>query len=903
MAATQSDDFSGTTLDSELWTAGLWSPLGNPYTPTITNSILTINPNDDAWVRSVNTYTHAILEATAEFTPGVSEHIGFGSGAFIGDRYFLFSTYLGNGDLYARVNNSGSEQNLDLGPIPTGMNRYRIEWTADVAIPGNDLITFYINASQVAQFSVASSGATNFYLYLSNNGAGTLNVDYAQAAPTYQAAGIYTSCPFDAGTGSAWQTLSWDVTQSISTTLSVKTRTSPDGINWKAWSDITNSGDTIQQPDRWMQYQLTLGTSNDNETPLVNSVTRTYGNAQADLSITKSSSASTVDARGVLKYFLNVSNNGPNEAATVTVTDTMPADVINLVASGSGWDCSSSTDTLVRCALSSMPVGNAPVITITVNAPAAGGVISNLASTGSETLDPNLINNTSNTVTNTVTAQADLSIVKAGPAEVDAGGMLTYTLTVNNAGPSAASSLVVSDTLPAGVANASAAGTGWSCGVVSGLATCTLPSLGVGSAPAITISATAPAQAGAIHNKASVSSATADPVANNTSNTVDTNVIGQADLSIVKAGPAEVNAGGVLSYTLSVSNEGPSTASSLVVSDTLPAGVANASAAGTGWSCGVVSGLATCTRPSLGVGSAPAITISATAPAQAGAIHNKASVSSATADPVANNTSNTVDTNVIGQADLSIVKAGPAEVDAGGMLTYTLTVNNAGPSAASSLVVSDTLPAGVTDASAAGTDWSCGVVSGLATCTRPSLGVGSAPAITISATAPAQAGAIHNKASVSSATADPVANNTSNTVDTNVIGQADLSIGGTGSSALVKLGGVLTYTLTVSNTGPSSAQNVIMTYNLPAGVSFTSASGTGWICNLASGMVTCSLQADLGVGAASPITILVHAPSISGPFTNTFAVSSTTVDINLSNNSKEIISTVERAFYLPIIMR
>jgi hypothetical protein len=43
LAATLSGDFPGTTLDTTNWTSGKWEPLGDPYTPTITSSVLTIN--------------------------------------------------------------------------------------------------------------------------------------------------------------------------------------------------------------------------------------------------------------------------------------------------------------------------------------------------------------------------------------------------------------------------------------------------------------------------------------------------------------------------------------------------------------------------------------------------------------------------------------------------------------------------------------------------------------------------------------------------------------------------------------------------------------------------------------------------------------------------------------------
>ncbi len=74
----------------------------------------------------------------------------------------------------------------------------------------------------------------------------------------------------------------------------------------------------------------------------------------------------------------------------------------------------------------------------------------------------------------------------------------------------------------------------------------------------------------------------------------------------------------------------------------------------------------------------------------------------------------------------------------------------------------------------------------------------------------------------------------------------------------VNTGAALSYTLTVSNDGPQTANNMQVVDTLPSGVS--SASGTDWTCNENSGTVTCEL-ASLVVGAANPITITVMAPN------------------------------------------
>jgi uncharacterized repeat protein (TIGR01451 family) len=112
----------------------------------------------------------------------------------------------------------------------------------------------------------------------------------------------------------------------------------------------------------------------------------------------------------------------------------------------------------------------------------------------------------------------------------------------------------------------------------------------------------------------------------------------QADLTITKTASLDpVKVGSILTYTVRITNTGPYTATALIVTDTLPAGVTFLDADGSGWSCNQISGMITCTRPSLGVTPAPDITIIVTAPTSAGVITNTATVNSAVADPTGPN--------------------------------------------------------------------------------------------------------------------------------------------------------------------------------------------------------------------------------------------------------------------------
>src|SRR5207247_8422340 len=91
-----------------------------------------------------------------------------------------------------------------------------------------------------------------------------------------------------------------------------------------------------------------------------------------------------------------------------------------------------------------------------------------------------------------------------------------------------------------------------------------------------------------------------------------------------------------------------------------------------------------------------------------------------------------------------------------------------------------------------------------------------------------------------------------------VIAQADLSITKTDNPDPVNAGATLTYTVTVTNGGPSTAANVQVTDNLPPGVTFQSASGTGWTCVQAGGVVTCH-RGLVAPGRAPAIHLTVRA--------------------------------------------
>ncbi len=133
---------------------------------------------------------------------------------------------------------------------------------------------------------------------------------------------------------------------------------------------------------------------------------------------------------------------------------------------------------------------------------------------------------------------------------------------------------------------------------------------------------------------------------------------------------------------------------------------------------------------------------------------------------------------------------------------------------------------------------------------------------------------------------------------------ADLGLAVGVSPALIGLSDRMTYTLVISNLGPSTAMSVVLTDTLPSNVTFiTSTIGGGGTCAYGSA-VTCtlsSLDADISVAA----TILVTAPASPEVITNTAWVASTTPDLSPGNNTMTTVLRVNQIHqvYLPLILR
>ncbi len=335
-------------------------------------------------------------------------------------------------------------------------------------------------------------------------------------------------------------------------------------------------------------------------------------------------------------------------------------------------------------------------------------------------------------------------------------------------------------------------------------------------------------------------------------------------------------AGTASTYTISVSNEGPADALNVQLSTAVPAGTTLQSfLPAAGWSCGGPG--ITCTTPALPPGSAfftLVVNVPRATP-QGTLITFTASVSTTSPDPNQNDNTVTLMTPVIWQSSLALSKSAPASAAAGAPISYTLNVSNGGPSDAADVTLNDALPAAFIIDSITAPGWSC-TPGATVTCTMAQLGASAAVTIAGHTAPSTPAQTLTNNADVSAST-DPTTHSAS--ASTVLTTRADLSVTKTAAGPPVP-GMDITYTIVVTNAGPSDAANVALNDPLPPPLTFVSITAPGWSC-----VTSNCTRAALAPGA-STITLVAHVPPstpLGTTITNTATVTSSTFDPTTPN--------------------
>ena len=560
--------------------------------------------------------------------------------------------------------------------------------------------------------------------------------------------------------------------------------------------------------------------------------------AASDISLTKTVDNTTPNVGANVVFTITVNNDGPSDATGVEVTDLLPNgyayvsdDAAGAYVSGSGvWTVGSISN------------GNSAVLNITAMVNVSGDYINIAEVTAADNTD------TDSTPGNGDATEDDMDSIGIVPNPVSdieldmvvdntsplVGDNVMFTITVSNVGPSDATGIEVTDLLPDGYTYVSDDAAG---GYVSGSGIWTVGN--IAGASSVTLNITALVNATGIYNNiAEVTAADnldPDSTPNNGDISEDDMVevtitpIAVSDLALTKTvdnGTPFVASDVV--FTITVSNSGPSEATGIEVTDLLADGYLYVSdnSAGT---YDEVTGL--WTVGAIASGASASIQITATVNV-AGNYSNTAEITAADnfdPDSTPNNglatedDQETIDTDPIPVSDMEInMVVDNMTPYVGDNVIFTIEVTNIGPSEAAGIAVADLLPSGYAYVS---DDAAGDYVSATGIWTVGSVDAGNTSVINITAQVLAT-GNYTNITEVSAADnvdPDSTPGNGVATEDDQFeititpIPVADLSLVKTVNDLNPTTGDTVIFTLTVTNSGPSTATGVAVEDVVPDG--------------------------------------------------------------------------------------
>jgi uncharacterized repeat protein (TIGR01451 family) len=472
--------------------------------------------------------------------------------------------------------------------------------------------------------------------------------------------------------------------------------------------------------------------------------------------------------------------------------------------------------------------------------------------------------------------QADLALTKTADRPTSSvGDTITFTVTLSNNGPAAATAVLVTDQLPAGLTFQSATPSQGTYASTTGL--WTVGTVMAGTTQTLVLAAQV-ASASAFTNIATITHADqTDP--NPANNTASATVTPQpADLALRKTSDRPTaSVGDTVTFTVTLSNNGPGTATNVQVIDPLPAGLAFVSATPSQGTYGSVSGLWTVGTVAAG---ATQTLVLVTHVATADVVTNIATIASADqVDP--NPANNTASATVAPQlADLALTKSVDDPLaSVGDTIRFTITLSNNGPGEATSVQVFDPLPVGLTFVSATPSQGTYGSVSGL--WTVGTVAAGSTQTLVLAAQV-AIPDPLTNVATI--AHADQVDPNPANNTASATVApqQADLALTKTADRPTASVGDMVTFTVTLSNNGPGTATSVQVFDPLPVGLTFVSATPSQGTYGSVSGQWTVGTVA----AGSTQTLVLVAQVATPDPVTNIATIASADqVDPNPANNT------------------
>jgi uncharacterized repeat protein (TIGR01451 family) len=608
---------------------------------------------------------------------------------------------------------------------------------------------------------------------------------------------------------------------------------------------ITNTAEVIGADQDDVNSEPNNNNPDENDQASVSLITPT-----ADLSLTKEVNNAAPNVDEQVTFTITVNNEGPNPASGVEVLDLLPAGLSFVSATTTAGQYNGDTGIWT---IGAVGVGATPTLSLFARVNSDAPSINTARVLKSDQFDPD------STPGNSAASEDDQASVTVDPPTIDlsltktidnsrpnVGDEVLYTVTLSNAsGFDMATGIVVRDSLPDGVTYLSDSPASGSYS--EGTGQWTVPMLAAGSSTSLLLRGRVNG-AGATTNTAEVidqDQFDRDSEPNNNAPTEDDQAsvafaLASADLSLTKTVDKErPNIGDDVTFTVTLRNAGPDSATNISVRDQLPIGTRFVSANPSQGE--YENGTGIWTIPNLRSGGSATLRIVATADSTTLAT-NTAEIIAADQDDPDSEPGN----GAVGEDDLATAQVQGQQIDlsltnrvsnplpaVGEEVTFTITVRNDGVSGATGVVVSNPFPAGVSLRSNRPSQgsfntstrrWSVGA-----------LAVGQQA--TLELVARVDRAIIEPVASVAQVTAadqpdfDSMLNNNVESEDDQEsvflrTPVADLSLTKSVSDATPNVGEQISFDVRLQNDGPDLATGIIVTDLLPSGLQFVSTSLT-----------------------------------------------------------------------------
>ncbi len=590
----------------------------------------------------------------------------------------------------------------------------------------------------------------------------------------------------------------------------------------------------------------------------------------AEVALSQTTSATTVNVGDSVTYTVKATNNGPDTATNINISDSIPSGLTNVVVTPSIGTYNNGIWTIP-----SLTNGQTATLTITGTATAtmAGTSTTNTATRIGQTEYNG--QSAASTSAPVYTKKADVKLSQTSTSPVNVGDVVNYVVNAVNNGPDTASNVHINNLLPSqliGVIAVPSVGTFnnniW-----------TIPTLASGQTATLTITGSASSSMAGTYttNTATRLSQTEyNSQPTTTSASVYTKVV---SLDITNtANNGRLNVGDTGKFTVTVTNNGPDDATNININDLLPSGYSATTTAGnydgTTW-----------TINSLASGSSATLTFTGTiTPSMAGETTTNHATATWTEYP---KTITITDATIyVKDAEVALSQTTSATtVNVGDSITYTVKATNNGPDTATNILINDIIPSGLTNVVVTPSvgSYSNGIW------TIPSLASGVEATLTITGNAGSTMAGT-NTANTATRTSQTEYNSQPTVTNASVYtNQANLIISNTGTTP-VNVGDIAKFTVTITNNGPDTATNIDIKDITPNGFTASTTTGnyngTDWTINSLTSGATATLTFTKTITASMAGTSTVnHATAVWSEYPKSVTISDASIYTKLANVS------------------